>query len=102
MTLEEGLERLKERHEALAQSVELLGHHLREHVDQAAAQFRETQTQIRETQMQIRETQSLIRQNDVQIKANTENIGQLMAISARLVATAEAHTLRITGLEGRA
>jgi chromosome segregation ATPase len=87
--------------------VELLGHHLRGHAEQSAAEFQEMRTQMKETQLQIREvtenvkrTESLIRLNDVQIKANTENIAELASISARLVVSVEAHDRRITELKG--
>jgi archaellum component FlaC len=72
MTFEEGLERLKERHEALAQTVELI-----------AADIRR-----------------LIAENRQMAAENDKLIGQIMEGIAGLVHVAQIHEHRITHLEG--
>ncbi len=80
MNFEDRIERLTERHEALAQTVELF-----------ALETRDTAARI----------EALIRENEVQIKANSENIGQLVEVSGRLVRTAEMRERRIKKVERR-
>ena len=79
MTFEERIDRLTERHEALAQSVELFVISSRETWSELRAQSRETEAKI---------------------QANTENIGKLVEASAALLRTAESHERRISRIEG--
>ena len=75
MSFEEGIERLKERHEALTQSVELL-------------------------LISQRETASLVRANTENIGKLVEVSNRDAIDIAALVRIAEIHESRITGLEG--
>jgi|HubBroStandDraft_1064217.scaffolds.fasta_scaffold18619_2 prefoldin subunit 5 len=75
MTFEEGLERLKERHEALTQSVELIA-------------------------ADIRQLTAENRQMAAENKERDNRLGQIMEGVARLLHVAEIHEHRITRLEG--
>lgn len=105
MTFEERMDRLAERHEALAQTVELHN-----------SMFLRTETLQHETAIAIRENAVAIRDNGVAIRDNAiatqenalamkhlqEMVADLMKAAVMLVKTADQHGLRITKLEGRA
>ena len=89
MTFEESLDRLKERHEALTQSVEML--------------LRDTQTALKESQSHTENIRLLFENSRV----HSESIQGLYATSQveaeqirNLVRLAESHERRITRLEG--
>ncbi|MGO4884749.1 MAG: hypothetical protein ACLP59_28595 [Bryobacteraceae bacterium] len=79
MSLEEGLERLKERHEALTQTVELLTADIR----QMAAENRQRAAEAA-----------------AENKERDKRLGQIMEGLASLVHVAEIHESRLTRLEG--
>jgi hypothetical protein len=82
MNFEERFDKLTERHEALAQSVELFVISSREYWSELRARSLETEAKI---------------------QANRESISELITASTALLHTAESHERRITGLEeGRA
>ena len=98
MTFEERMDRLAERHEALAQTVELHN-----------SMFLRTETLQHETAIAIRENAVAIRDNAIATQENAlamkhlqEMVADLMKAAVMLVKTADQHGLRITKLEGRA
>jgi uncharacterized protein Yka (UPF0111/DUF47 family) len=82
MTIDERIERLTDRHEALAQSVELL-----------VAENRHTSEQI---QRMAEENQKSAEEN----RRRDRQLGDIMEGIARLLHVAEIHERRITDLEG--
>jgi chromosome segregation ATPase len=74
MTFEERLERIAERHEALAQSLELL------HAD-------------------VRELSQAVKQHEGRLARHEDFLVQIMEATARLVHTAELHEQRLERLE---
>jgi len=91
MTFEERMDRLAERHEALAQTVELHN-----------SMFLRTETLQHETAIAIRDNAIATQENALAMKHLQEMVADLMKAAVMLVKTADQHGLRITKLEGRA
>jgi len=91
MTFEERMDRLAERHEALAQTVELHN-----------SMFLRTETLQHETAIAIRGNAIATQENALAMKHLQEMVADLMKAAVMLVKTADQHGLRITKLEGRA
>jgi hypothetical protein len=92
MTFEERLDRLAERHEALAQTVELIAH----------AQDRNEKEIERLLEMQLRneEAQAKAQARNAEAQAKNETmIAQIIESITSLARIAQAHENRISGLE---
>ena len=88
MTIDERLERLADRHEALSHTVELLTHD----IDALRAEGKETGEKIRTLAI-------IAEQNEVRAGRNETRMEKMMDAIRRLAGIAEAHERRIADLE---
>jgi len=105
MTIDERLERMAERHEALSQSVELLVSATRENTAFANRYADRHEALAQSVEMLLVST----RENTAAIRENGENIRKLVEVTnvdaeniRTLARVAEAHERRITDIEGKA
>ena len=110
MTIDERLERLADRHEALTQSIELLTHDINEMraADAAAKERHEALSQSvelliadgKETGQRIRALAILAEQNEVRAGRNDTRMAQMIDAITSMARAVEAHEHRIGHLEG--
>lgn len=91
MTIDERLERLTERHEALAQTIELMIHDRREWQAQTERWQEQWQSQTQQWQAKAQEWQD----------KNQVLLGQVLESIDTLARVAHVHERRISDLEGR-
>ena len=100
MSFEERIERITERHEALAQSVELFLMTTRENAARTDAHF--DRLTERMDHLTVRMDQLTVNVDHLTVKIDdlTDDVKQLSGIAGALVRTAESHERRITRIEG--
>jgi chromosome segregation ATPase len=111
MTIDERLERLTERHEALAQSMELFQREMAElrAADAAAKERHEALSHTaellvadgKETGQKIRALAIVAEQNEVRAQRNEARMAPMMDAIASLARAVETHQQRLDGIQGQ-
>ncbi len=101
MTIDERLDRLTERHEALTQTVELIAGMQRQNEERLAVVRRDNEERLTAMQRHNEERfADMRRQTEERFARNEERLGQLMDAMNRLIRVVEIHERRLDDLEG--